>query len=237
MSIEQSIIRLTTREIPLKGGSTAIVDIEDYKWARLFKWTHYSSGDSHYARTSSPALRKTVAMHRVIAGAEPGQIVDHRNGNGLDNRKSNLRIATYSQNARNKRAQSNSSRYKGVVFDEGRNNWIARVRRDGRYVVVGRFELEEEAAAAYNHAALQEYGEFAWINPLGDETTTRPPRRGRPPKPWFWKSRGGWYSTIEGKRQLLARGEGSEEIAQIVLARAMEAIGQVNAVRDGQRKP
>lgn len=231
MSVEQSIIRLTTREIPLLGGHSAIVDLEDYKWARHFKWTHYSSGRSHYASAYSPATGKRFAMHRTIAGAEPGQLVDHRNGNGLDNRKSNLRIATYSQNAMNRRHRSKSSRFKGVVFDEGRNTWLARVRKDGRYVIVGRFDLEEDAAAAYNHAALQEYGEFAWINPLGADATTLVPRRGRTPKPWFWRERNGWYVTIDGKRRLLAKGEASEEIAGVAFARLLEA------VRGGQRNP
>ena len=97
--------------------------------------------------------------------AEPGQYVDHINGDRLDNRKENLRFCTLSQNSMNKRGRSSrTSKYKGVCYAKRRNKWQASIRVDGKERFLGYFNNEEDAAKAYDEAALKFYKEFAKIN-------------------------------------------------------------------------
>jgi len=107
---------------------------------------------------------KTERLHRVLIGAPPGYVIDHVNGNPLDNRRVNLRVATVSQNAKNRRAQRGSfGRYKGV---HAHNNgwWRAVIWSDGKRHSIGVYRTREEAAAAYDEAAIQLHGEFARTN-------------------------------------------------------------------------
>lgn len=91
-------------------------------------------------------------------------VVDHINLNGLDNRRENLRLVTPSQNAANSPGQRGSSKYRGVHWDGGRRQWIASVAPDGKQEVLGSFYTEEEAARAYDAAAVRCYGECAYLN-------------------------------------------------------------------------
>lgn len=93
-----------------------------------------------------------------------GQIVDHINGNGLDNRRENLRLATARENALNSRPRKGRSKFKGVYLDTLRGNWYVQIRAKGRGRYVGSFWSELDAARAYNKAALEHYGEFARLN-------------------------------------------------------------------------
>lgn len=107
-------------------------------------------------------------MHRVVALPDPEHLVDHRNGNGLDNRRCNLRTASNSQNQRNKRGGSGgSSRFKGVTWRERGQKWEAQIHTGGRWLYLGQFQDERDAALAYNAAALAEFGEFARMNDIG----------------------------------------------------------------------
>jgi hypothetical protein len=91
--------------------------------------------------------------------------VDHINGNGLDNRKSNLRICTHQQNCENSRKRKKSfSKYKGVYWSKNAKKWVAQITIDGKSKHLGYFELEEDAAAAYDKAAVKYFGEFACLN-------------------------------------------------------------------------
>jgi len=102
-------------------------------------------------------------MHILITGYKIGRRVDHINGNGLDNRRSNLRIATSQQNNRNRKiCNLNTSGFKGVRLD--RNKWRADIRIDGKRKNLGRFVNPEAAAAAYDEAARKYFGEFATLN-------------------------------------------------------------------------
>jgi len=105
-------------------------------------------------------------MHRLIAGAAQGVQVDHRNGNGLDNRRFNLRITdgTHNQANRGKQRGVNTSEYKGVWWDKGRQRWMAGIHVDGHSRSLGRFDEEIAAAQAYDEAALEAWGEFARLN-------------------------------------------------------------------------
>lgn len=91
--------------------------------------------------------------------------VDHRNCNGLDNRKENLRICTNQQNNMNKVSYRNSSsKYKGVYKDNERGGWAAQITIDGKKKFIGRYKIEEDAAVAYDRFAIKLFGEFAKLN-------------------------------------------------------------------------
>lgn len=103
-----------------------------------------------------------LLMHRVIMKAPKGGLVDHRNGNGLDNRRSNLRRATRSQNQQNRKGSS--GRFKGVFPVTGYPTWRAALCAGYKYVHLGTFKTQKEAAMAYDVAAKAKYGEYALLN-------------------------------------------------------------------------
>lgn len=157
------------REIPLTHGQVAIVDDEDFDRLACLKWhAKRYRGYEYAARGIRRAGRtKCVLMHRVIC---EGQEVDHVNGDGLDNRRCNLRPVTRSQNQANARprvvhrGQAATSRFKGVSFDKGTRKWRAYIRIALRLRYLGVHESERAAALAYNAAAAHHYGEFARLN-------------------------------------------------------------------------
>jgi hypothetical protein len=106
-------------------------------------------------------------MHRFILGVtDPTQEVDHRNGYGMDNRRENLRLATRSQNGANRRktARKTSSRFRGVFWCKGKEQWQATVKLHGKQIILGYFSDEKDAARAYDVAAVEHHGEFANLN-------------------------------------------------------------------------
>lgn len=105
-------------------------------------------------------------MHRQILAAADGDVVDHKNANGLDNRRGNIRVCRQAENVRNQRPQRRrvSSRYKGVYHDKTRGQWQAYVNKDGKRYRLGRFASEVEAAEAYDAKAAELHGEFALTN-------------------------------------------------------------------------
>lgn len=147
-----------TKEIPLTQGKVALVDAEDYEKLSDFKWSY----DGRYARRTDKENKK-VYMHRVILEAGKGEIVDHINRNKLDNRKSNLRKASYQQNSSNSKLhRHNTSGYRGVY--RWKNYWRAAVTYEGKQISCGYYETKEEAAQAYNEKARELFGEFAYVN-------------------------------------------------------------------------
>lgn len=157
------------KKIPLTQGKIAIVDDEDYKWLSKYKW-HYHKG--YAARTCRKTGRKrTIYMHREIMRTPEGFVTDHINGNKLDNRRVNLRICTKAQNNmnmkkfRSRKKAKHASRYKGVYWRGGRTpKWSAEIRYKGKQIHLGYFETEEEAAKAYDKAAIRLFGSFASPN-------------------------------------------------------------------------
>lgn len=107
-----------------------------------------------------------VYMHREILGLTNSKVeVDHRNGNGVDNRRTNIRQAAHSQNSQNKvKTVECSSRFKGVHWHKRHQKWMAKIKINGRIQHLGYHKTEQEAAAAYDLAAKQEFGEFALTN-------------------------------------------------------------------------
>lgn len=106
-------------------------------------------------------------MHRLILSLKSGEICDHINGDKLDNRKKNLRVCTSSQNLANRGSQKNSrSGIKGVTFYVRTGKWAANIAFNRKQTFLGYFLSKEEAASAYNQAAIEHHGEFARLNKI-----------------------------------------------------------------------
>lgn len=149
-------------QIPLTRGLIALVDAEDAELVGAFQWhIHESTNGLLYARRETRP-RGGQLMHSLILAA--ASLVDHRNGNGLDNRRANLRAATASENMRNRRKLHGRSDFKGVSWCERDECWRARITVDGDQIHLGRFPDQQSAALAYDAAARTHFGEFAALN-------------------------------------------------------------------------
>lgn len=160
------------REIPLANGrGVALVDDEDYERVSQYTWAASTKGNQTYAvhRYDGDGKRRSLRMHRLILTEVP--IVDHKDGNGLNNTRANLRAADRSQNGFNvgsERRRAKSSRFKGVDFNKSARPasrpWRAMIQAFGERHYLGHFATPEEAAQAYDAAARQYHGEFARMN-------------------------------------------------------------------------
>jgi len=154
------------KEIPLTRGLVALVDDEDYDELSKHNWCCTTTG--YAIRSFTPrkrARQKQVSMHADILGKKEGFEIDHINGDKLDNRRSNIRHVTHRQNIQNKKPNKNtSSRYKGVHLGKSGNVWLAAIEVGGKFHHVGSYNSETDAAIAYNKAALEYCGEYAWLN-------------------------------------------------------------------------
>ena len=161
---------MMSRKIALTQGKFALVDDTDYEWLNQYKWCALKGRNTFYAVRMSPRVsgkQAIIWMHREILGLgkEDPQQGDHRNHNGLDNRRGNLRICNNSQNQHNKSPQKNSSSaFKGVCWDKQYCKWHAHIRVDSKLKHLGRFNSEIVAAKVYDKAALKNFGEFAFTN-------------------------------------------------------------------------
>lgn len=155
-----------TREIPLTRGLCAIVDDEDFEFLSQWPWHAFKGhGDKFYACRNSAfdaeGKRTHIFMHRVIAQTPDGMDTDHINGNGLDNRRSNLRHASRSENMWNRAPnRRGTSKHKGVYWHCQRNKWCASIQVGKVRKHLGLFETEQAAAEAYAARAEVEFGEF-----------------------------------------------------------------------------
>jgi hypothetical protein len=147
--------------ILLCSGRDLIVDDEDLDLVDRYTWHSTPNGNKFYARTKRNG--RWILLHRYLLGlSDPKARVDHVNGDGLDNRRSNLRLATASQNAANSGKRSKTSPYKGV-YRNGKN-WGAQITINGSNKYLGTYPSPELAAAAYNAVATHLFGEFARCN-------------------------------------------------------------------------
>lgn len=166
-----------SKEIPLSKGMSALVDDDDYTRLSAFSWYCIRSGNSFYAARygGKKGGSHHIWMHRVILDAPKGFEVDHINGNKLDNRRENLRIATRAQNAFNRAKFKipSSSRFKGVTFHKRDKKWQACIKVNGRSIFLGYFKNEVDAARAYNEAAAEYFGEFANLNDMEEKQCQR----------------------------------------------------------------
>lgn len=154
------------REIELTRGKYAVVDDEDYERINSHSWAAVPNpyGGVYAVRKGSKRKGepRTIQMHREILNAPKGSIIDHVNGDGLDNRKSNLRFANTQKNSFNRKKPNldSTSRYKGVLQRKGSTNWIARIKFNNRHVELGTYGDEAYAASVYNFASRIFFGEF-----------------------------------------------------------------------------
>ena len=152
-----------TMEIPLTRGQVAIIDVDDWHLIKDYKWYAYwnPSKKGYYALTSIEG--ESIGMHRLILGAKKGQMVDHIDGRGLNNARSNLRIVTAQQNMMNRRTSTNNtSGVPGVVFHKKANKWMASIYANGKSMYLGIFEKFEDAVDVRRKAEDKYYGEYAW---------------------------------------------------------------------------
>lgn len=167
------IMYRTLKIIPLTRGASTIVDAENFDELIKYKW-HLSTEGYAVRRisTGKKSPRQTnVPMHRQIMSAITGQMIDHKNGDKLDNRKDNLRFCTRGENARNCRKwrKSSTSGYKGVHLTKN-SGWAAKIYLDSKRIFLGYYKTQEEAALAYNKAAILYHGEFAKLNEIKGQT-------------------------------------------------------------------
>jgi AP2 domain/HNH endonuclease len=164
--------------IPLTQSMVATIDFEDFERVRQHKWHTKKDGRGlFYVATkirTPEGKRKTLRLHRFLMPEAVG--IDHISGDGLDNRRTNLREATRSQNQHGfKRKKRNaSSNFRGVCWHGRDREWRAQIRVNGKVIDLGHFQVEEEAARAYDRAAVKFFGGFASPNfPNSTETTNR----------------------------------------------------------------
>jgi hypothetical protein len=162
------------KRISLTQGKFAMVDDVDFGWLSQFKWQAIKTVRKWrtywYAMRATPTRngkRKNLRMHREILGLKKGdgKECDHRNGDGLDNQRHNLRICTRSENSYNQLPERNrNSKYKGVAHCVGSKNWQVTICKNGKRLHLGCFKNEIDAAKTYDAKAKELFGEYALLN-------------------------------------------------------------------------
>lgn len=150
-------------ELRLRSGHTVVVDEQDRPLVESRKWRVADANSSGIAY----AYSGTDALHRLIMQPGKGDVVDHVNGNGLDNRRANLRVCAHRENIRNARllvSAKKRSRFKGVSLHTETGNWQAVIHQNGERLHLGTFGEEEKAARVYDAAAKVFFGRFARTN-------------------------------------------------------------------------
>lgn len=151
------------KELTLSKGQVALVDDKDFEWLKKYKWTLSAPKNSPlqygiiYPKRNGK--RRMIYLHRIIAGAKKGEVVDHVDGNGLNNQRTNLRIVTQRQNMLNRKDQK--SKIIGVT--KHRDKYWARIRYQGKHISLGLFTDQSEAVEAYKNASKKYYGDKAFL--------------------------------------------------------------------------
>lgn len=154
-----------TKEIQLSQGKVVVVDDEDFEYLNQFKWYAQKHKNTFYAKRNEGKypFRKALRMHRIIMKVSDDYVVDHRDGDGLNNLKDNLRICTNSQNNKNRsKPNNNTSGYKGV--SKCKKRFRSALHFGDKQIHLGTFSTPEEAARAYDQAAIIYHGDFARLN-------------------------------------------------------------------------
>lgn len=161
--------------IPLTKGKEATVDNIDYSWASQFRWQaleskRKGSQSVWYATRKESHSGPTLYMHREIAmrmGLNGRFVVDHVDRNGLNNARNNIRKCLQRQNLTNRcKSLGKSSRFKGVYFYKRLQLWCARIKLPSKFIHLGYFDRESDAAKKYNEQAIIHFGEFALLNEI-----------------------------------------------------------------------
>lgn len=157
------------KKIPLSQGKYALVDDADYELVSQYKW-YYANGYAQRSEYMGGGRKnhkvKVQQMHRLILQDQNPEMIDHKNRDALDNRRSNLRVCCRTQNRRNAGPHRNSKTgVKGVIIEGSK--YTATIYLNGKNKRLGSYETLEQATEVYNNAARRYFGEFAYINPIG----------------------------------------------------------------------
>lgn len=154
------------KAILMSTGEIAVVDDDDHDWLSKFKWSGFSPYPGrYYARTALGG--KWMNMHTMIMGVKTGKVIDHKNRNGLDNQRHNLRFCTQSQNLMNRpMTERCKTGFKGVHRRAVNGKYRALISHQGKDIYLGDFADPVSAAKAYNAKAMELDPEFAWLNPI-----------------------------------------------------------------------
>ena len=154
------------KKIKLTRGKFAIVDSEDFEWLNQWKW-HAGKGGKYAARKIYPSER-VIYMHRLLMNTPENMETDHVNGNGLDNRKKNLRVCTGAENRMNhKLLSTNKSGFNGVSWNKDIRKWSVCISVKAKTIHGGEFKDIIEAAKKYNELAKKYFGKYARYNKIG----------------------------------------------------------------------
>lgn len=155
-------------KIKLTQNKIALVDECDFDKLNKFKWYAMYDGYNYYAVRSPKkknGKRNAIRMHREIMNNPKGKVVDHRDGNGLNNRRSNLRICTQSQNSKNQGLKkNNTSGLKGVSFNKKNSKWVARISVNNKRIHLGSFNSKEKAYEKYCNASKKYHKEYSKVS-------------------------------------------------------------------------
>lgn len=159
----------------LTQGQLMEVDDEDfaevsqYQWY-AHRWSNTRRTEAQYMACTHGLGQKVIMAHRLIMGiVEQSELVDHKDGQTLNNRRRNLRVCSHQQNSAHKRVVQGAIPYKGVCEQRGRSGFRANITVKGRKLYLGMFRTPQEAAQAYNDAAVAYFGEFAHLNVITEE--------------------------------------------------------------------
>jgi hypothetical protein len=150
--------------IDIGRGRIVRIDDDDADLLSRFTWYGAKHRNTWYAITQ--ISRRTVYMHRLLMNPPGALSVDHVNGDGLDNRRANLRLATRSEQARNSRKRKSRSRFKGITFHAASGLWMAQIQLPGNKKMARYAKTETEAAYLYNALASEHFGAFARVNDM-----------------------------------------------------------------------
>lgn len=167
--------------IPLTQGLEAVIDAADVDLVKPYRWFAGKIGNVVYAftRFTKSSKERPTALHRLLCNPPEELSIDHIDLDGLNNRRSNLRLATTSENSRNTRTrQNNTSGFKGVSWRRDRSRWQVHIRVDGKRLSLGHYVTLEDAASAYAGAAEKYHGEFARDYPGGIREFPHKPSNG-----------------------------------------------------------
>lgn len=151
--------------IPLSRGESAMVDDEDFEKLNQFNWFVDNSINRYASRSRSPSdPGRERMMHRFILNPPKEMQIDHIDGDGFNNQKSNLRICTQGNNNKNRVIQKHSTPFKGVAWHKRNKKFVAYIRVDGKRTYLGSFHNPILAAVVYDLEALEKFGEFSKTN-------------------------------------------------------------------------
>lgn len=163
-----SVIRLDgdVAYIELTRGDEAVIDAADVPVVEGYRWQTRKAPHTSYALAKAPPGSATThtAMHRLLLDAPRGKVVDHKDGDGLNNRRENIRLCDPKDNAKNRIESKGKSGLRGVSWHTKGQCWYARIRYNGKSISLGLFAQKEDAHRAYIEASKRWHGEFAGVN-------------------------------------------------------------------------